>query len=159
MLCECQSWWAHEGCPVLFDPTGLATCPELGIVPAHLWCLCLRRDGGDFTPFRAVVAVHFHHSTAGLRCAGPPKHCLHFSEVINQQTYCHITVSKSDKLDGPVQEHWLSTLNWRCAMKNTNQILAIGNREAVFCRTHYCRRFLASSGKRNVGCCQRHDTG
>lgn len=62
-------------------------------------CLCLRRDGGDFTPFSAVVAVHFHHSTAS-----PVVLLDHLSTAcifqiqyeINPQTYCHITVSKSE---------------------------------------------------------------
>lgn len=43
-------------------------------------------------------------------------------------------------------------------MKNINQTVATGNREAIFSRTDHYRRLLASSGKRNVGCCHRDDT-
>lgn len=46
-------------------------------------------------------------------------------------------------------------LKKRCDMKNINQTPAIGNREAAFPRTDYCKGFLAPPGERNVGCCQR----
>lgn len=44
-----QSWWAHEDSvgkhPVLSDPTGLAKCPEFGVVSAHLQQVSVSQEG------------------------------------------------------------------------------------------------------------------
>lgn len=98
LLWDCQSWWARGMC---FSTLLIwQNAPSLALY-WHICseCLCLRRDGGDFIPFSAVVAVHFHCSTAS-----PVVLLDHLSTAcifqiqyeINPQTYCHITVSKSE---------------------------------------------------------------